>query len=107
MDGVQIIPNRPSDITVIAKCLEDQLAQHHCRGGRVIKQVRQMKTQRALQLLMIENSRVQEAGQNRLRGSGLASFTTDALPNGIAVVHLLDTVGLRACHRFCSAPIRA
>ena len=63
-----------------------------------------MKAERTFQLLMIEDGRVQEAGQNRLCRSGLAGFATDAFPNGIAALHLLDAVALRGCHRCYSAP---
>ena len=60
-NGVEIVSYRTSDTVFILQCLKNHFAEHHGRCGGAIQQVRQMKAQRTLQLIMIKNSRVQKA----------------------------------------------
>ena len=98
-NGIQVIADGTPDTAVILQRFQNHLPEHHCRGCWTVEQIRQMKTQRTLELLVIEDGRVEKARQNGLCRSSLAGFVTNALPNGVTVLHLFDAVALSGCHR--------
>ena len=98
-NGIQVIADGTPDAAVILQRFQNHLPEHHCRGCWTVEQIRQMKAQRTLKLLVIEDSRVEKARQNGLCRSSLAGFVTNALPNGVTVLHLFDAVALSGCHR--------
>ena len=57
-NGIEVIPNSAPDTAIVPQGFENHLAQHHRGGGGAVEQVCEMKAERALQLVMIENSGV-------------------------------------------------
>lgn len=73
-----------ADFRRLAQRFVEQLAKLHRMHFRIAELLRQMIGDRVVEFAMIENGRIEEAGENRFAGGHVLGFAAHALPDGIA-----------------------